>query len=100
MSTVAEEIGLEVVELELLLPATLFDGLFAGLLAGVGGGSEGAALLLDASSAAVSASGNLVTALSPAAFVLATFSGGEAFDWATLDVDGAGRAARSEGVVV
>ena len=75
-----EESVLEVDELALLLLAALFDGAFAGLLAGVACGSEEADLPLETSSAAAPASGTFVTALSPAALALAIFSGGKAFD--------------------
>ena len=92
---------LEVDELELLLLATLFEGLFIALLAVGACGEDALAvlLLLDASSRGVPASANLVTALSPVASVLAMFAGGEVVDLATLEVGGVVREAVPEGVL-
>ena len=99
---VVEDVALEaerpIDALELLVRTATFDGLFVALLAAVAGGGDAlAALRLDASSPAVPVS-TLVTALSPAALVLATFTGGEVFDSATLAAGGAAREAVPEGV--
>ncbi len=80
-------------DVELLGRAALFDGLFIALLALVacGGGDALAALRLDASSLGVLTSAALGMALSPAAFVLATFTGDEGVDSVTLEAGGVDR---------
>lgn len=101
---VVEELDLEaeppIDERELLVLATLFDGLFIALPAVVSCGRGATALLLAASSRTVPASANRVTELSPAALLLASFSGDEVFDSVTLEVGGAVREAVPEGVMV
>ena len=87
-------------ELGLLVLATLFDGAFVALPAVVAcGGGELTALRVDASSlGGVATSAALGMALSPAAFVLAMFTGDEGVDAATFEAGGVVLAAVSEGV--